>query len=253
MLEHSVTAQRTDEELSGALLVAQRRRLDIDLGAPAMIEQTLQTLKDKIHLILPELVAELNPPATPTQIDEVASQLPFAFPDELRQLYGVHDGEANERGLFFGLPLVALTTALDDWQVWADLASEDFSDMDERIISVPKGHIKKIYASTHYFPFSNDGGGNNIAVDLDPNREGTKGQIINIGSDESTRYVIAPSLEDFLAFCIYQIDIGNYAIKDDEGRKYLNLKEPNNEHFLDTLSQLDLPFCASDTNLLTET
>ena len=211
-----------------------------------MVKETLQILEDKVHPILPKLLNELNPPATSQQINEVASQLPFDFPDELEQLYSVYNGEANERGLFFGFPLISLETAFDEWQMLAGLASEDFSDVDEDIVSIPKGHIKKNYANVSYFPFSRDRGGNYIVVDLDPDEKGTKGQIVNVGSDEDTRYVIAPSLDDFLAFCIYQIDIGNYAIKDDEGEKYFNLKEPENEHFLDTLPQLDLPFRASN-------
>ena len=211
-----------------------------------MVKETLQILEDMVHPILPKLLNELNPPATSQQINEVASQLPFDFPDELEQLYSVYNGEANERGLFFGFPLISLETAFDEWQMLAGLASEDFSDVDEDIVSIPKGHIKKNYANVSYFPFSRDRGGNYIVVDLDPDEKGTKGQIVNVGSDEDTRYVIAPSLDDFLAFCIYQIDIGNYAIKDDEGEKYFNLKEPENEHFLDTLPQLDLPFRASN-------
>lgn len=211
-----------------------------------MIEKTLQTLKNNVRPLLPALVEELNPPATSVQIDEIAAQLPFDFPDELKQLYGVHNGEENERGLFFGLPFISLETALDEWQMLADLASEDFSDIDEDIISVPKGQIKKNYANVNYFPFSYDRGGNYIVVDLDPDREGTKGQIINIGSDEDTRYVIAPSLDDFLAFCVHQINIGNYVVKRPIDEEKLRLKEPDNQHFLDTLPQLDLPFRASN-------
>ena len=211
-----------------------------------MIEKTLQMLKDKVRPILPELVDELNPSATPAQIDEIAAQLPFDFPDELRQLYSVHNGEANERGLFFGLPLSPLSLAFDSWQGVSKHASEDFSDIDKTIVSVPPKHTKKNYINAHYFPFSHDGAGNHIVIDLDPDQEGVKGQIINYGTDENTRYVIAPSLDDFLAFCIHQIEIGNYIVKEPIDEKVLYLKEPDNEHLFDTLSQLKLPFRASE-------
>ena len=211
-----------------------------------MVEETLQILKDNVRPVLPELLDELSPPATPGQLDEVASQLPFAFPDELKQLYSVHNGEANERGLFFGLPFISLEAAFDEWQLLADLSTDDFSDIDRNIVSVPKKHIKKNYMNMHYFPISRDGGGNYLGVDLDPDEKGTKGQIINLGSDENTRYVIAPSLEDFLAFCIREIERDNYVVEETMGETCLYLKEPDSKHFLDALPQLDLPFRASN-------
>ena len=214
-----------------------------------MVEKTVQILKDNVRPLLPTLTEELNPPATQAQIDEVTSQLPFPLPDEVRQLYLIHNGEAKERGLFFGLPFIDVATALSEWKLFTEHASEDFSDIDADIVSVPAKQVKQTYINTHYFPISRDSG-NYIVVDLDPDSEGTKGQIINYGRDEFTRYVIAPSLNDFLAFCIHQLEIGNYVVGEgyvlEEGNgKRLYLKEPN-KYFLDALPQLDLPFRASN-------
>ena len=171
-----------------------------------MTQDTFQTFLAKLSDLFPELVANLNPPVDEAQLERLDRDLPFTLPDDVRSLYRLHNGESERNGepsgIFFGLPWLSLEGALSDWQMWHGLADGDFSDIDQDIVSVPEGHIKKNYINTRYFPISRDGGGNNIVIDLDPGAEGVKGQVINYGRDEDTRYVIAPSLEDFLAFCI---------------------------------------------------
>ncbi len=212
-----------------------------------MTEDTFQNLLTVLSNIAPERVDNLNPPLAEAELGSLTQHLPFALPDDLQTLYRRHNGEDDKKlsGMLFGLPWLSLEVALGEWKGWRELADDDFSGIDESIVSVPEGHIKKNYINTHYFPISHDSGGNNIGIDLDPGPKGTKGQIINYGSDENTRYVIAPSLNDFLAFCIYQLQSGNYSLKEEDGETSLLLKEPDNAHFLDTLSQLDLPFTAN--------
>ncbi|NPC91257.1 hypothetical protein HOO54_03060 [Bacillus sp. WMMC1349] len=49
-----------------------------------------------------------------------------------------------------------------------------------------------------WIPISSDGSGNHIGIDLDPDKEGKVGQVINFGADEEVKYVIAYQLKDFL-------------------------------------------------------
>ncbi|MRG48655.1 hypothetical protein GFS24_26305 [Chitinophaga sp. SYP-B3965] len=214
-----------------------------------MIGNTLDTIKDLLANEYPELNASLNPPATEADISRLETTTGLTLPDELKQLYRLHNGESGNAGLFFGLPFISIEEALAEWKVWESLASSTAS-MDSNIISVPANHIKEQYINTRYIPISKDYGGNNIGIDLDPGPDGVSGQVINFGRDEDTRFVIASSLAGFMDFILHHVKNGNYRFEingdeeDEEPRSFL-MKEPANSHFLDALKGLQLPFGSS--------
>lgn len=211
-----------------------------------MIGNTLASIKSLLGNEYPELDASLNPPATDADISRFESATGLAIPEELKQLYRLHNGESGNAGLFFGLPFISIDEALAEWKVWESLAGSTAS-LDTSITSVPANHIKEQYVNVRYIPISKDYGGNNIGIDLDPGPEGVSGQVINFGRDEDTRFVIAPSLAGFMEFILHHVKNGNYRFEingdeeDDEPRSFL-MKEPANSHFLDTLKSLQLPF-----------
>ncbi|MEH0153307.1 leucine-rich repeat domain-containing protein [Limibacter armeniacum] len=210
------------------------------------METIFSKLEQQLQEVFPELANTLNPPATEAQLMEVEKVTGLQLPEDLKSLYRMHNGESGYTGLFFGLPFLSLEKALQEWNLWVTIAGDDsFASIDSTIISVPTGHIKEQYANKKYFPISEDGGGNNIVVDLDPDTKGQKGQIINSGRDETTRYVIAPNITAFIQFISAQIDNQNYVIEKEETYNAWYLKQPANSHFLDALSNLDLPYGVS--------
>jgi len=64
--------------------------------------------------------------------------------------------------------------------------------------SKPEKSIKEIYFHNKWIPFISDLGGNYIGYDLDPDKNGTKGQIIIFGRDELESTLVAKSLTAFL-------------------------------------------------------
>ena len=64
--------------------------------------------------------------------------------------------------------------------------------------SNPKEVVKEIYFHNKWIPFISDEGGNYIGYDLDPGKNGRKGQIIIYGRDELENVLIGNSLTDFL-------------------------------------------------------
>lgn len=211
-----------------------------------MIGNTLTAIKALLANEYPELNVSLNPPATEADITRLETTTGLALPDELKQLYRLHNGESGNAGLFFGLPFISIDEALAEWKNWESLAGSTAS-LDTSIVSVPANHIKEQYVNTRYLPISKDYGGNNIGIDLDPGPDGVSGQVINFGRDEDTRFVIAPSLAGFMEFILHHVKNGNYTFEingdeeDKEPRSFL-MKEPANSHFLDTLKGLQLPF-----------
>jgi cell wall assembly regulator SMI1 len=59
-----------------------------------------------------------------------------------------------------------------------------------------------------------DGGGNGLAVDLDPQPGGQAGQVIFIGPDEDTRHVVATSISDLLERLVSEWHGGRVLIED---------------------------------------
>ncbi|WP_051884678.1 SMI1/KNR4 family protein [Chryseobacterium luteum] len=70
-------------------------------------------------------------------------------------------------------------------------------DFDHQIpfTSTPENAIQKKYFHYKWLPVFSDSGGNYIGIDLDPDINGTKGQIINFGRDEEDMFVLAENLE----------------------------------------------------------
>jgi cell wall assembly regulator SMI1 len=80
--------------------------------------------------------------------------------------------------------------------------------------STPKDSIKRIYYHHKWLPLFEDYGGNYIGIDLDPDVNGTKGQIINFGRDEEDMFVFADDLESFFDLILNEIEVnGGKAFK----------------------------------------
>ncbi|WP_286923651.1 MULTISPECIES: SMI1/KNR4 family protein [Lysinibacillus] len=200
-----------------------------------MIKLTMEKLKVQLDQIFSPF---LNPPASEEEIQRVENEMAVKFPDEIRELYLIHNGEREDGpGLFFGLPFLPLNDVLQEWHVWKQL--EDEFAMTGSSYSVPTGYIKERYINRFWIPISKDFGGNNIGIDVDPDYQGQIGQVINFGRDEEVKYVIATQLSDFLEFIAETIFQGNYQIEQEEDDLYWNYK--NSTHFLDTLKTLELP------------
>ncbi|WP_342662506.1 SMI1/KNR4 family protein [Deinococcus apachensis] len=84
--------------------------------------------------------------------------------------------------------------------------------------SRPPGAVRPVTFSPAWFPFASDGGGNGLAVDLNPGPAGTLGQVITFGPDELTRLVLAPSLPAFLDWVADQIEAGRVTLEGNDMR-----------------------------------
>ncbi len=79
-----------------------------------------------------------------------------------------------------------------------DINRKDYDwDNEIQFKSIPQNTIKRKYFNIKWIPIFFDYSGNYIGIDLDPDTEGKKGQIIIFGRDEDIAYALANSLEDF--------------------------------------------------------
>lgn len=86
-----------------------------------------------------------------------------------------------------------------------------YFDFDNSITftSSPANAIRKKYFHYKWLPIFSDFGGNYLGIDLDPDMNGVKGQVINFGRDEEDMFVFANNLDAFFDLILYHININN--------------------------------------------
>lgn len=102
-----------------------------------------------------------------------------------------------------------------------------FFDFDNQIkfTSTPENAIRKKYFHYKWIPIFHDHGGNYIGIDLDPDTQGKKGQIINFGRDEENMHVYADNLSDFLNKFLKEISRPESIILSSDSHPHETLKE----------------------------
>jgi len=149
---------------------------------------------------VPEVSADLRPPAEPAALDALARHIGFALPDAMTQLYRLHDGQhdATRLGVIYGLEFLPLAEVTAEWDSWAELrGASDPDELDRgQYVFVPN-MVADTYTTPGWLPlFRCPGRADYIGVDLNPDPEGTVGQVINFGRDEPEKYVAARGLEE---------------------------------------------------------
>lgn len=167
---------------------------------------------------MPSLKATVNPAASEAEIQAAEAELGIAFPAELRELYLTNNGDNHEaaNGLILGLEFLSLQEMCSTWRGWVDLANDPEHNNPEHFSSSPAGCIRRRYADTKWIPLCEDGGGNYIGIDMDPDVNGKIGQIINFGRDEHDKVVLADNLDAFFARLTRLTESNDFGIEEDE-------------------------------------
>lgn len=158
------------------------------------------------HLLIKNYNSNLNKGVTDEQIKKAEELIGCSFPSELAELYKYNNGNLTSEkenvylGAILGLQFISLEVLLCEWRDWCEFTNE--KALDEYCTSINKHTVKCLYANDHWIPFASDGCGNHIGIDLDPDINGTVGQVINFGSNENDKIVFARSLNEFLELMI---------------------------------------------------
>jgi cell wall assembly regulator SMI1 len=166
----------------------------------------------------------IRPPASTGQIAEAGALTGHRFPAELAALYRLSDGQVDwsdladpdaperSRGRWAcslfggGWTFNDLARLVSEYQTWAGIRAqytpEQLAGSFDDAVEVRDGDpVRALYSSAGWIPFATDGGGNSLAVDLDPACGGVVGQVIVIGPDEVRRRVLAPGVRALLELC----------------------------------------------------
>ena len=135
--------------------------------------------------------------APAADIDAAGRVIGNAFPDDLRHLLLKHAGSLDGRQVLPGWELFSPARIVDEWKIWEKLRRDEF--VPDGLDCAPEGPIKgDEWWRLGWIPFSGDGGGNHLCLDMDPARGGKAGQVISMWHDDATRALIARSLTEFI-------------------------------------------------------
>lgn len=157
----------------------------------------VQTLPDKGERVL-------APPASLAEVKEVEETLGVEFPVDLRESYLLHNGSCDVWILEKGM-LLSLEEIVRDWSLYHEFGnpkSEEFlpgwtylSDTDKK--RVPD-EVRKVHWNERWIPVAENGGGDHICVDTDPDERGTIGQVFFRSHEVGPKSLLATSFLELL-------------------------------------------------------
>ena len=166
----------------------------------------------------PKALATLQPPATDAQIAELEKALGMALPPDLLASLEIHDGQTNPSqwiGLMNGWRLMSCQEIARFSKTMARLMADgDFEGMEAEGDGC---QVKSDWWNRSLIPFMESGDGNYLCLDMDPDEDGQKGQVITFWHDEPEREVDEPNLHSFLKQFIYDFEAGQYHVTDRGG------------------------------------
>lgn len=188
---------------------------------------------EKITEVYPRL--QVNPVRLSDEmINEAEHSLGFQLPETLIEWFSlVGEGEFGLEGFLVGLDIYTIKDMLEEWKTWREY--DDDKELNDPLYysSKPIGAILCRYTNPRWIPLAHDHNSNYIGVDLDPDKNGGVGQVINFGRDENHKVVFAESLYDLICLLVRfqdEMQVMEY------GNQNMYINE-DDEHPLDWLKQ----------------
>lgn len=174
---------------------------------------------------VPHAHANLAPPATDAQIEEVERVTGVTLPEAAKEIWRCNDGQretmlaSDLRAATPCIPTLSfLSTAkvIEVWRVWDELRKKEgpggLESLDAGARSVLPGKVRPVYTHPAWIPWWSDPTrADYVGLDLDPDVEGRRGQIINFGRDEERHAVLAEDLDALLEILLDEVRSGAWA------------------------------------------
>ncbi|MGN6319908.1 SMI1/KNR4 family protein [Trinickia sp.] len=145
----------------------------------------------------PDAVPEgFKGPATDDEIRVLEGALGVKLPDDFIASLKIHNGQVSRYKAGFHIEiLLDVKGILSEWSGWRDLVVQGAF---EGTTSDPDSGVKDDWFNLGWIPFTADGMGNCLCLDLDPAPGGTVGQVIRVWHDDERRECLALSFEQWL-------------------------------------------------------
>ncbi len=166
-------------------------------SAKADLHSTWKLLEEWGEADATRLPGGFNGPAIDSDIAALNAALGVTLPSEFIDSLRMHNGLTAPGAAFAdGEALLSAREIITQWSIWKRLvAGGDFDGMS----SEPDQGIRDDWYNLKWIPFTHDGSGNHLCLDLDPAEGGTLGQVIRIWHDDEVRELVAGSFSEWLA------------------------------------------------------
>jgi cell wall assembly regulator SMI1 len=174
------------------------------------MQATWTRIEDWLKRNAPETLRALRPGAARTAIAKAEKALGVTLPDDVRELYRIHDGQSPDTsGLFDDWEFLSLARVIKEWRMWKGLSDGgEFKGKKSK----SSGETRKDWWNLAWIPLTSNGAGDHHCLDLAPGPKGTRGQIIQFFHDDDKRSVVAKSLGEWLEAFAGELDVETQVI-----------------------------------------
>ncbi|MBU9575927.1 SMI1/KNR4 family protein [Burkholderia multivorans] len=160
------------------------------------MKQQWQRLEAWLKTHNPALLADLNPPASDADIQELEQKLGVKLPADFVECLKVHDGQrGGAEPLFDGFEFFSCSKIHQQWKIWTDLLK---SGAFRSFKSDPDDGICPDWWCSAWIPFAGNFEGDCLCLDLGPEVGGSFGQVICVWHDDEDRDLISDGFSGFL-------------------------------------------------------
>lgn len=172
-------------------------------------------IRENLIHILPEIAKSLNKPATQKEIEQfemiIEQKLPTSFIKYLTTFNGQNHNNF-EITFIGGNSLLTIQEILDLWIMQVELFE------DEPKIEITENRVRAKIWDKNWIPFSGFMGQPRLAIDLNPPKNGTYGQVLQLWAGknlEDDDVVVANSFEEFSKHILKDLKLKNFQISDE--------------------------------------
>jgi cell wall assembly regulator SMI1 len=152
--------------------------------------------------------------ATESQIRKLETHIGLQLPKDVRESYLLHNG-SDESSIFeYSYYLLSVEEIAQTWTDWKQLVN---AGAFAKMVGTPEGPIKNAWWNLKWIPITHNGGGDHDCVDMDPDKGGKAGQVIEFSHESGARKVSGSSFRDWLASFARRLESGEYVYDADGG------------------------------------
>jgi len=175
------------------------------------IDVTFNKLVDAVEAVSGTSLC-LNPPATDDEISFVENLVGQQFPEELKQIYRMANGQQEAEAcvpLFYqGYVFLPLASVVDQWEVMKQLHDESPSFGDLYHI---QGAVNGYHWSPNWIPIAYFISGDLLCIDYTPTEKGVVGQVVEFIHDDFSRDHLGGSINAYMSDIYTKLMSGEFA------------------------------------------